>query len=197
MESFSHSSLALGWLILAFVVPLAAIFFAYKMKTDKLSTQSLLILVGLQFCLSGAGYLTMETGEVEEEKVEGIVEKKLIQAHESSSEIAVGFASLATLLSVVVIFSAPALRARMMIAIGILGLTSAGLSLRVRHQGESLVSSRRSEPLYDKKSNARLETIPGNFSDTPVVNESLKLDENDYEGAEDEAQPEDDFRQED
>lgn len=199
MESLSHSSVALAWLILATLTPLFALLIGYQMKTQKRGRTSLLVLLGLQLCLTGVGHLGLGTGEIEEERVEGVVEKKIIQSHESNTEIAVGLGALATIFTITVIFIRPALQANLLFAISILGFLSTGLGIHNHLKGKDLARAKNSTPLYDKKSQEVMEKAPGTFSSSsaPTVNESLKPDENDYETNEEDAQLEDDEKQED
>ena len=197
MESLSHSLLAFAWIILVLLASGSAFFLSYQSKTKSVAKRSLIFLLGLNLCLSGVGYLALDTGEVEEEKVEGIVEKKMIQTHESVSEIAVGFASLATIIGVVVLFIKFRFQSLLLILMGSLGLVSGALGFSSHSKGRDIVSARKSEPVYDKKEQGMMEKAPGTFSTTPNVNESFKADENDYEGVEDDTQLEDDDKQED
>ncbi len=196
MEHVSHSFSGICLLVLTFIVPLFVLFVALK-RTQNTSKKSLFIIIGLQMLLSGAGYLTLKTGELDEERVEGVVEKKLIQKHESTAEIMTGLNTIATILSFTAIFITLQWQSKVLIAVSTLGLLAGSLGIAVRSQGVELVRSRIKAPAYDIKSQGHLQKLPGNFSSRPSENESLKRDDNDYEGTEELEQNEDDEKQED
>jgi hypothetical protein len=196
MEQLSHSFFGYLLLALTFLTSMFVLYCAFR-KPKTSSKRVLFLVIGLQFFVSATGYVSLETGEIAEEKVEGIVEKKFIQSHESSAEIMTGISTLALILSVTVLFVTAQFQLRILTVVSALGLISGSLGLVVRTQGIELVRSRVTAPEYDIKSRGELEKIPGSFSSRPVENESLMRDENDYGGAEEPEQTEDDNKQED
>lgn len=193
MESLSHSYLAFITVALAFFAPFIALYFALKGRESGISTKAIRIILVLQVLVSGCGYLTLNTGGYEEERVEGIVDRQLLSEHESGGEIVVGFGSLATIVTITSLFVATALRFKLIMLVAALGFFSGSLGVLSVSRGSDLVKSREQTPTYDRKTQMN---VPGSFSVQPSTNESMKADDNDYdEGGED--QIEDNERQED
>jgi len=91
-------------LALTFIMPILIIVFAVMIKMNKMQPQMWLIIIGLQVAVVVTGYVALESGENEEDKVEKIVGKKLIHEHEEAAEIFVGSTVLALVLSIAVFF---------------------------------------------------------------------------------------------
>jgi uncharacterized membrane protein len=73
-------------IVLALLAPFIALGLFWAIQTRKLPARSWLIVVLLQAVIFGAGWLTAETGEDEEERVERIVREDPIEEHEEAAE---------------------------------------------------------------------------------------------------------------
>ncbi|MBK7949299.1 MAG: hypothetical protein IPK00_11290 [Deltaproteobacteria bacterium] len=73
-------------IVLALLAPAIAIGLFWAIETRKLPARAWLVVVLLQAVIFGAGWLTAETGEEEEERVERIVREDPIEEHEEAAE---------------------------------------------------------------------------------------------------------------
>ena len=71
---------------LALVVPLVAAFALLAARTGLVPARGWAFVVLLQALLVGSGWLALETGEREEERVEEVVAERHIEAHEERAE---------------------------------------------------------------------------------------------------------------
>jgi uncharacterized membrane protein len=71
---------------LAVVIPALAFLGAWLIHKSLLPARSWILIVFLQVLLVGSGWLALETGEDEEDRVERIVSEDLIEAHEEAAE---------------------------------------------------------------------------------------------------------------
>lgn len=62
-------------LALTFIMPVLIIVFAFMIKMNKMQPQTWLIIIGLQLAVVVSGYVALESGEAEEDKVEKVVGK--------------------------------------------------------------------------------------------------------------------------
>jgi hypothetical protein len=195
MEIISHSLLSILLFIFTIVTPLVCLFVAFKLPKDGLSLKPIVLVIFLQLFTTGLGYMTLQSGGIEEDKVENIVGKKYLTDHESMAEVMVGLSSLASILTVTAYFLAPIKRSPLLVVAATLGLVSSSVGVMVHMNGKLITEIKQDTPGYDKKSQS-MNKLPGNFSVIPSVNESLNKDDNDY-GNEDEGLNEDDDKQED
>lgn len=71
---------------LAVLIPAVALLGIWLIRQDILPVRSWILIVALQGLLVGSGWLALETGEEEEDRVERIVAEDLIEAHEEAAE---------------------------------------------------------------------------------------------------------------
>jgi uncharacterized membrane protein len=174
---------------LTFILPILILVFAFMIKTQKMSHLAWLVIIGLQVATTATGYIALETGENEEHAVEKVLDKKLIQAHEESAEIFVGFTVLALVLSVGSYFLRTELQFLAQLVICAVTLVSGYLAYNTGSLGGELVYRHGAAQAYtnnetslDEVPQGLLPTPGMNTSESPmpVENESLKRDENDY-----------------
>jgi uncharacterized membrane protein len=176
---------------LAFLLPLLSILFAFFIKTQKMKGSMWLIIVGLHIFTVGAGYLALETGEREEDRVAKVVDKDLISDHEKYAEIFVGVTVVATVISVVAFFLQTNIQFYAQLANVLVLLVAAFFAYETGEHGGDLVYKHGATRAYELNLSGDVQmTIlptPGqNTSESefpvqdPEENESLKVDDNDY-----------------
>lgn len=134
---------------LAFVIPLLAAGFAWALWTGRIRTRGWAVIVALQALLLGAGFMAMNTGEREEDRVERVVPASAIKQHEEYAEafvwaagVTLGFSAL------VLVFRRPA-AARAFTAATVAGsLAVAGSALLVGKAGGQLVYAHNAAAAY-------------------------------------------------
>ena len=125
---------------LAFVLPALALGFAWALWTGRVRPRAWLVVAALQAALVGAGWLALNTGQREEDRVEKVVPKSAIAAHESAAEQFVwgAAATLAVVGMVPLIRRREVAQALTVAAVaGTIGV--AFLGVRVGHAGGQLV----------------------------------------------------------
>jgi uncharacterized membrane protein len=90
-------------LALAFLMPLLSFVFALGIKKEWIKPKFWLVIIVLQASVVGSGYLAMETGEDEEEKVEKMIDKKAIHEHEERAEVFIALSVVGLVLTIVTI----------------------------------------------------------------------------------------------
>lgn len=182
---------------LTIILPFLILVFTFLIKSNKLSAQTWLVIIGLQLVTTVSGYVALETGENEEALVQKVVDKKLIHHHEESAEIFVGSTVLALVLSVAVFFLRRELQFPVHLIVCVISFISCYLVYETGGTGGELVYRHGAAGAYVKTemipppspNEGLLPTDDLNTSESPVPadeNESLKEDDNDY-GNSDEA----------
>lgn len=124
---------------LAMLMPLIAAGFAWALWTGLIQTRAWLAVVALQALLVGVGFVAMNTGGSDEERVEAVVRESAIEQHEERAEQFMWAAGATLGLAVLVVVlrtpAAPGLAA----AVTVATLAVAGMGLRVGHAGGELV----------------------------------------------------------
>jgi uncharacterized membrane protein len=125
---------------LALLMPLLAAGFAWAVATGRVRPRTWLVVVAAQALRVGAGYVAMNTGGQEEERVEAVVRESAIEAHEERAEQFM-WAAGATLVLAGVVVAAPALAVATPLAVlaTVATVAVAGMGLRVGHAGGQLV----------------------------------------------------------
>jgi uncharacterized membrane protein len=133
-----HPALVHLPIALALLVPLAAAFALLAARAGWLPVRGWAFVVGLQVLLVGSGWLALETGEAEEERVERVVDERHIDEHEERGErllIGAGVALLAIGAGL-----APGRVGALARPLGlVLSLGVAGLAVDAGHSGGELV----------------------------------------------------------
>lgn len=190
-------------LVLTFILPVLILIFAVMIKKQKLHRSGWLIIVGMQLLVVISGYISLETGENEERRVEKVVAKSLIHEHEEAAEIFVGASVVALVLSIGAFFLRKEKAFAVQLGIAAVSLLAAFLAYRTGKLGGELVYVHGAASVYTDSPSPEglLPTPGGNTSESahPVnENESIKVDDSDY-GNSDEVieSPDDEFREED
>ncbi|HXH74131.1 MAG TPA: DUF2231 domain-containing protein [Bacteriovoracaceae bacterium] len=185
---------------LTFILPFLIFIFAKLIHDNKMTPYGWLIVIVLQMVVTATGYISLESGETEEHKVEKIVSKKLIHEHEEASEIFVGSSVVALVISIAAFFIRKEFQFRIKLAVGVISLISAYLAYDTGRLGGELVYKHGAASAY-AEAQAEPETSAQGILPTPGLNtsesvmpveenESLKTDENDYRSSDEFAQPE-------
>ncbi|MFP5386103.1 MAG: DUF2231 domain-containing protein [Bacteriovoracia bacterium] len=191
-------------MVLTFVLPVLILVFAYMIKTNKMTPKGWLIIIGMQLAVVISGYVSLETGETEEHRVEKVVSKKLIHEHEEAAEIFVGASVVALVLSIGAFFLRKELGFRVQMIVALITVLAAYLAYRTGVLGGELVYKHGAAEAYTQEAappEGLLPTPGQDTSESPFPeneNESLKVDDSDY-GNPDEVieSPDDNFREED
>ncbi len=81
-----HPALVHFPIVLALLAPLLAAGFLWAIHTRRLPARAWLAIVVLQAAIVGAGWLTLEAGEDQEERVERVVRESTIEEHAEAAE---------------------------------------------------------------------------------------------------------------
>ena len=125
-------------LALAALMPPLALLAWLAVRRGWLPRRAWLGVVLLQASLAGGGWLALETGEEEEERVERVVAERFIEDHEEHAERFVGVAAGVLALAAVGVLGGP-LGAAARLATGLAGLALLALAVTVGHSGGELV----------------------------------------------------------
>jgi uncharacterized membrane protein len=190
-------------LVLSFLVPIMIFVFAFLIRANRIAPSMWLIVVGFMLTLTVSGYVALETGETEEDKVEKVMSKKIIHEHEEAAEIFVGSTVIILALGIAAFFLRKELQYPIMLAIGGLALISAYLGFRTGKLGGELVYIHGAASAYTENvSTSSLLPTPGmNTSESPMPtndeNETLKTDDHDYGNASEASGDDEELKQED
>ncbi|MAG29836.1 MAG: hypothetical protein CL908_02960 [Deltaproteobacteria bacterium] len=133
-----HPALVHLPIALAILIPGLALFWIVLIQRDFLPARSWAVLVLLQALLVGSGWLALETGEEQEDRVERFVAERHIEAHEEAAERFLLLAGLGLLASGAGLLPRRAGRSgRMVGALASFVVLAAGFS--VGHSGGELV----------------------------------------------------------
>ena len=190
-------------MVLTFILPVLIVILAYMIKVNKMTPKGWLIIIGMQLAVVISGYISLETGETEEHRVEKVVSKKLIHEHEEAAEIFVGVSVVALVLSIGTFFLRKELGFRVQMIVALITVVAGYLAYRTGLLGGELVYKHGAAEAYmiEAPAEGLLPTPGQNTSESPLPeneNESLKVDESDY-GNPDEVieSPDENFREED
>lgn len=183
-------------LALTFLLPILVLVFAWAIKSGKMSKELWLVIIGIQILITGSGYLSLETGEIDEEKVSAIVSKKIVHEHEEAAEIFVGTTVISLASGIVALFLQPAFQEKARLAVIFLSLLPVFFGWKAGNLGGEIVYRHGGASAHsDVREVLRVETPvtePAIESDND--NESLKADDNDYS---DENIPDEEIKSED
>lgn len=197
-----HPIIAHFPLVLACILPVLVLIFAYMIKIEKMSPRGWVLIIGLQLVTTITGYVALETGENEEATVQKVVEKTYIQQHESQAEIFVGTTVVALALAIGAFFVKKELQLSVQFAVALVGILAAFFAYKTGKLGGELVYGHGAGAAYSSSprlmQSPAIEVSPAVLPESPKVNESLKTDENDYgNGDEVEEADSEDAKQED
>lgn len=179
-------------LAVTFLLPILILIFAWMIKTKKMKAASWLVIIFLQLSVVVSGYVAIETGENEEDRVEKVVSKKLIHEHEDASKVFVGSVVVLLAVSIGVYFMREEKQFPVQVGLGILAIASCLLAVRSGKLGGELVYEHGAAGAYVQEvkqvpEEGLLPTPGMNTSESPMPvdekeNESYKKDDNDYGG---------------
>ncbi len=125
---------------LAMLMPLFAAGFAWALWTGRVRPGAWVAVVALQALLLGFGFLAINTGGAEEDRVEAVVPEAAIHQHEELAEQFVwAIGATLVLAALVLVFRRPVASRALAAAVVAATLGVAGLGLRVGHAGGQLV----------------------------------------------------------
>ncbi|MCC6992839.1 MAG: hypothetical protein IT181_27800 [Acidobacteria bacterium] len=125
---------------LAMLMPLIAAGFAWALWTGRLGTRAWFAVVALQALLLGSGFLAMNSGGAEEERVEAVVQESALEQHEERAELFMWAAGVTLALTgLVVVLPLAAAVKPLAAAATVATLVVAVLALNVGHAGGQLV----------------------------------------------------------
>ncbi len=169
-------------IVLTFLLPILILIFAWSIRAGKMSKELWLVLIGFQILVTGTGYLSLETGETDEEKVSAVVGKKIIHEHEESAEVFVGTTVVALAASIAVWFLQPGLQNKARFIVALISLLPVFFAWRTGILGGEIVYKHGGGSAH---ADFREVFRPEPSTLEPAVetdNESLKADDNDYSG---------------
>jgi uncharacterized membrane protein len=144
---------------LAFILPALALGFGWALWTGRVRPRAWLAIVALQAALVGAGWLAMNTGEREEDRVERVVPSAAISTHEAYAEQFVWAAGGTFLLAALVpVLRRPRLAGAVALASVVGTFVVAGMAIRVGHAGGQLVYTHNAGSAYVSASRAAPDT---------------------------------------
>jgi uncharacterized membrane protein len=142
---------------LAVLAPALALGALVAIRLGRLPARAWAAVVLLQALLVGSGWLALETGEREEDRVEDVVAEARIEAHEAAAERFLAFAAGAAIVS-----AAGLLRGRLGRAGRLAGAAASGAALAaavaVGHSGGELVYRYGAATAYVERAQARSPT---------------------------------------
>ncbi len=173
-------------LALSLILPILVVAFAIFIKKNKMVDSSWTIIVGLQVLLTVSGYIALETGETDEDRVEKIVEHKLIHEHEEAAEMFVGSTVIALVLGITLMFLKQELQFKLRMVVALMTLVSAGLGFSTGKKGGELVYHHGAADAYGKDELNASEAPSEAILPTPgqETSESHAPDETDYDDRE-------------
>lgn len=124
---------------LTVIMPLLILVFAWSIYKAWLPKKSWLILVLLQSLIFASGFLAMETGEHDEERVEKVVSENLIEEHEEKAEAFVWLSGGVTLLLLLALVAPQKFQNPAKAASFVLVLVNLLLAASLGHSGGELV----------------------------------------------------------
>jgi uncharacterized membrane protein len=124
---------------LAVVIPLVALVMVWAVYRGKLPSRAFALVLGLQAIVVGAGFVAMNTGEADEERVERVVPESAIEEHEEAGELFVWVSVVTLVLAGLATFTRKRASTSLMLATATAGILAAGLGLRAGHEGGELV----------------------------------------------------------
>lgn len=147
---------------LALLMPLAAAGFAWAVISGRVRRQAWAAVVALQALLLVAGFVAMNTGGAEEERVEAVVPESAIETHEERAEVFM-WAAGATLAvtALVIVLPLPGAVAPLAAASTLATVAVAGLALWVGHAGGQLVYQQGAASVYARSAPAADPSSPG------------------------------------
>lgn len=167
-------------LALTFLLPFLILVFAWAIKTGKMNKELWMVIIALQALVTVSGYVSLETGETDEEKVAAVVGKNIIHQHEEAAEIFVATTVIALASGIVVWFLRTEFQDKGRFLVALLSLFPVFFAFRAGQLGGNIVYHHGGGSAHaDFREVFRPEALPLVPSED-ADNESLKPDENEY-----------------
>lgn len=133
-----HPALVHFPIVLALLAPLLAAGFLFAIQTRRLPARAWLAVIALQLSIVASGWLTAETGEEEEERVERVVAEEPIEEHEEAAEAFLWISGIAVPIAVAGLVPGGVGAAARVLAL-VASLAAGAAVARVGHTGGLLV----------------------------------------------------------
>jgi uncharacterized membrane protein len=125
-------------IVLMFLLPISAAAALWAIRRGASVTRMWAIPVIVAAALTGASWLSVETGEQQEERVEAVVPEQAVESHADAAETFLVASALVLVVTAAGLVSAtPGRAARVVATVGAVALVAAGV--RVGHSGGQLV----------------------------------------------------------
>ncbi len=171
-------------LALTFVLPALIIVFIWAIRSGKMSREMWVVIVGLQLLITASGYISLELGETDEEKVSKVAGILLMQTHEQTAEIFVGTTVVSLAVGVVAIFLQAQFQIYARLGVLVLSLISCVFAFKTGQLGGEIVYAQNGASVHSNASPVTVREHPASEAEPEAEpdNESLKTDDNDYSG---------------
>lgn len=137
---FSHAFLAKFVVTLSCLIPILAVGISWGIRKQKFFPKLWSLIVFLQGTLVTMGYVTLESGEVNERAFAEKVGKALVSDHEGMSEVFVGFTVVAFAFSLVSLFLREEFQYRARLGVILLSLLPLGFGWKALKLGEAITA---------------------------------------------------------
>ncbi len=134
-----HPSIVHLPIMISLILPFLILSFFYFIKKNKSQFSIWVIVVALQMVTTISGYIALESGEVEEDRVEKMVTKSLIHSHEEAAEIFVGFSVISLCLGILTLLMKENFKSHFVAITFMISLITGGLAIRAGGLGGDLV----------------------------------------------------------
>lgn len=149
-------------LALSILMPLFAAGLAWAVWTGRVQPKTWLVVVALQALLVGSGFVAMNTGGAEEERVEAVVQERFLETHEELAEQFVwAAAGTLALAGLVLVLGTRAIAGGLAAAVVVATVVVAALGLRVGHAGGQLVYQHGAAGVYTSNGATAAEASTG------------------------------------
>lgn len=132
---------------LALLIPLVAATVAVAVRAGALPRPAWVGVLALQVLLVGSGWMAMESGEDQEERVERVVPERYIEEHEERAEAFVWAGAATILVLAAGLVASPAGAAARLVGV-VATMVVLGLGIRVGHSGGELVYKHGAAAVY-------------------------------------------------
>ncbi len=169
-------------LALTFILPALILVFIWAIRSGKMSREMWVVIVGLQLVITASGYIALETGETDEEKVAQVAGILLMQTHEQTAEIFVGTTVVSLAVGVVAFFLQVQFQIYARVGVLIISLLSCVFALKTSQNGTEIVYAQNGASVHSATQVMVREHDNDTEPESEPNNESLEADENDYSG---------------
>jgi hypothetical protein len=148
---------------LAVLMPIVAAGFTWALWTGRVGPRARLAVVALQALLLASGFAAIQTGELEEERVEAVVQERAIHEHEQRAEAFVWASGLTLGVAMLAMaWGRPAATRATAVLVVLMTVIVAGLGVRVGRAGGELVYVHGAASAYTASPSAAAREIKSN-----------------------------------